>query len=258
MTKYSYDAPVRYGLQQVRLTPTTDHHQSVMNWRIDIEGGRTELTCVDQYQNQCVLIQADAGATEVTLTASGEVDTHSSDGVYGKIYTSAPLWHFTQSTDRTHAGPRVLALSRLITNSAGDLNEVHGLSEKILQSVPYRQEVTDVTTTAEKALEIGGGVCQDHAQIFIATLRCAGIPARYVSGYLMMNDRIDADATHAWAEVHIEGLGWVSFDVSNGVSADERYLRLAIGRDSRDAAPVSGIRLGETQEKMSVSLQVQQ
>ena len=74
----------------------------------------------------------------------------------------------------------------------------------------------------------------------------------------MMDDRIDQDATHAWAEAHIEGLGWVAFDVSNGISADERYLRLATGRDSTDAAPVSGMRLGDTRETMKVTLQVQQ
>lgn len=257
-TQYAYDAPVLYGLQQVRLTPQTDHHQTVLNWSINVKGGTQELTCVDQYQNQCVLIQAQPGATEVTLTASGEVETHSSDGIYGKIYTAAPLWHFLQSTQRTHAGPKVLALSKLITNRSGDLAELHGLSEQILQIVPYRHDATDVTTTAEDALKSGGGVCQDHAQIFIAAVRCAGIPARYVSGYLMMDDRIDQDATHAWAEAHIEGLGWVAFDVSNGISADERYLRLATGRDSTDAAPVSGMRLGDTRETMKVSLQVQQ
>lgn len=257
-TRYAYDAPVRYGLQQVRLAPQTDHHQTVSEWSINVEGGTQELTCLDQYQNHCILIQAETGATEVKITASGEVETHSSDGIYGKAYTAAPLWHFRQSTDRTHAGPKVLALSKSVTNGAGDLSELHSLSEKILQIVPYRHDVTNVTTTAEEALEAGGGVCQDHAQIFIAALRCAGIPVRYVSGYLMLDDRIDQDATHAWAEAHIEGLGWVAFDVSNGISPDERYVRLAVGRDSTDAAPVSGMRLGDTQETMKVSLQVQQ
>jgi len=138
------------------------------------------------------------------------------------------------------------------------LNDLHLLSAAILTAVPYGQAATNVTTTAEEALTLGGGVCQDHAQIFIAAVRHAGIPARYISGYLMMNDRIDQDASHAWAEAHIDGLGWVAFDISNGMCPDERYVRLAMGRDSKDAAPVSGMRLGVGQETMSVSLQVQQ
>ena len=85
-----------------------------------------------------------------------------------------------------------------------------------------------------------------------------GIPARYVSGYLMMNDRVEQDASHAWAEVHLEDIGWIGFDVSNGISPDERYVRVATGLDYREAAPVSGMRFGDAGESLIVSLQVQQ
>lgn len=257
-TVYNYDAPIVYGLQQVRLTPMRDHQQTVLNWNIAIEGGKPALTYADQYNNQCMLVQAVDNATKVSLTVSGEVETHTSDGVYGKIYGVAPLWHFKQHTRRTAPGSRVAKLSKMITNGSGDPGELHALCAKILNDIPYRQAVTNVTTTAEEALALGGGVCQDHAQIFIATLRHAGLPSRYVSGYLMMNDRIDQEATHAWAEAHIDGLGWVAFDVSNGVSPDERYIKLAVGRDSIDASPISGLRTGVARETMSVSLQVQQ
>ncbi|AXI47563.1 transglutaminase [Sulfitobacter sp. SK012] len=257
-TTYSYDAPVAYGLQQVRLTPATNRNQTVHDWSMDIEGGTAELTCEDQYNNHCTLVQAQGGATQISLTVSGEIETHNTDGIYGKIYGAAPLWHFRQSTLRTKAGEGIAALSEIISNRDGDLGELHALSARILEAVPYGQAATDVTTTAEAALTLGGGVCQDHAQIFIAALRHAGVPARYVSGYLMMDDRIDQDATHAWAEAHIEGLGWVAFDVSNCISPDERYIRLAVGRDSIDAAPVSGMRMGDAYEAMTVTLQVQQ
>lgn len=257
-TTYSYDSPVTYGLQQVRLTPKTDSTQTVLDWHMDIEGGTAELMCEDQYQNNCTLIQANDRAIQISLTVSGEVETHNTDGIYGKIYGPAPLWHFKQNTIRTKAGAGIAELANMITNPDGDLSELHALSAQILNAVPYGHAVTDVTTTAEEALNLGGGVCQDHAQIFIAALRHAGVPSRYVSGYLMMDDRIDQDATHAWAEAHIEGLGWVAFDVSNGISPDERYVRLAVGRDSTDAAPVSGMRMGNAQESMSVTLQVQQ
>lgn len=88
--------------------------------------------------------------------------------------------------------------------------------------------------------------------------RLAGIPARYVSGYLMMNDRIEQEATHAWAEAHIEGLGWVGFDISNGISPDPRYVRVATGRDYRDAAPVTGISFGGTEQVLTVDVAVEQ
>ncbi len=72
-----------------------------------------------------------------------------------------------------------------------------------------------------------------------AASRLLGFPARYISGYLMMNDAIDQAASHAWAEAYVPGLGWVAFDASNGISPDERYVRMAVGRDYRDAMPVS-------------------
>ncbi|MEL6453027.1 MAG: transglutaminase family protein, partial [Pseudomonadota bacterium] len=85
-----------------------------------------------------------------------------------------------------------------------------------------------------------------------------GFPARYVSGYLMLDDTQAQDAMHAWAEAHVDGLGWVGFDVSNGISPDDRYIRVATALDYRGAAPISGLRYGSAQEDMTVSLQVQQ
>ena len=74
----------------------------------------------------------------------------------------------------------------------------------------------------------------------------------------MMNDRIDQEASHAWAEAHVEGLGWVGFDISNGISPDERYVRVATGRDYRDAAPVTGISFGTTSTVLEVDVAVEQ
>ena len=119
-------------------------------------------------------------------------------------------------------------------------------------------KVTHSATTAEEAVGHAAGVCQDHAHVFIGAARAHGIPARYVSGYLMMDDRIEQEATHAWAEAHVEGLGWVGFDVSNGISPDPRYVRVATGSDYRDAAPVTGISFGGTaDEVLTVGLTVE-
>ena len=74
----------------------------------------------------------------------------------------------------------------------------------------------------------------------------------------MMDDRIEQEATHAWAEAHVENLGWVGFDVSNGISPDQRYVRVATGRDYRDAAPVTGVSIGSANEDLLVSVAVEQ
>ena len=257
-TKYSYDAPVNYGLQQARLTPVSSTNQTVTNWNIIIDGGASELMFTDQYANLTTLIQADQGTTYVSVTVNGEIETHCSNGVLGEVYDIVPLWHFIQDTPRTSAGKGIQKLAKKLGKANNTLDGLHALSRTIATAVPYGEAATFATTPAEDALKTGGGVCQDHAQIFIAAARYSGIPARYVSGYLMMDDRVNQDASHAWAEAHIDGLGWVGFDVSNGICPDERYVRVAIGRDSRDAAPITGIRLGSASEFMTVSLQIQQ
>ena len=135
---------------------------------------------------------------------------------------------------------------------------MHGLSHNIGALVSYQTGQTTAISTAEQAIGSGAGVCQDHAHIFISIARQAGLPARYVSGYLMMNDRIDQDATHAWAEVYLENLGWTGFDVSNQISPDARYVRVATGLDYSSAAPISGLTQGGSGESIKVDIHVQQ
>lgn len=257
-THYRYDQPVDYALQRVHLRPLSSNIQHVNSWKLDIDGGRIEASYLDHYGNHSDLISIDSGVQTLAITATGSVTTHDTSGIVGKTYGRAPLWHFLQSTPLTVAGPKIRALSEIIARSDDKLTGLHSLSAAILEATPYKLGETDTNSKAEDVIGIGSGVCQDHAHIFSAAARSAGIPARYVSGYLMINDQIDQDASHAWAEVHLDELGWVGFDVSNGVAPDDKYVRLAVGRDARDAAPIKGMRLGNSDETMIVSLQVQQ
>ena len=104
-----------------------------------------------------------------------------------------------------------------------------------------------------RASAVGDG----QAELFIAAARLLGFPARYVSGYLLVDGAAEKAARHAWAEAHVDRLGWVGFDVANLMSPDANYVRVATGRDHRDAMPVSGIRLGQADERLAVSITVQ-
>lgn len=258
VTEYIYETPVEFALQRVKLRPLDSPVQMVVDWNVEIGGGKLETSYKDHYANHVDLVSAERGTQKLSITASGKVETRDSAGVFGKVYGRAPLWLFAQNTPLTRSGPQVKALAKTLSSARDTLDGLHRLSAQVLEKVPYALGHTDSTTDAETAIEIGKGVCQDHANIFISAARSAGLPARYVSGYLMMNDRVDQDASHAWAEVHLKDLGWVGFDVSNGVSPDERYVRIAVGRDAHDAAPIYGLRGGAGDESLIVSLQVQQ
>ena len=161
----------------------------------------------------------------------------------------SPVWHpFTQ-----HGLLRDVPAS----DTRKPLDFLHALSALIRERVAYEAGRTHSATTAEEAIGQAAGVCQDHAHIFIGAARASGVPARYVSGYLLMDDRIEQEATHAWAEAHVEGLGWVGFDVSNGISPDPRYVRVATGSDYRDAAPITGISIGASEQVLTVGVAVE-
>lgn len=257
-TRYIYDQPVDYALQKIRLRPQSSVMQQVVQWQIQMVGGKVEASYCDHHGNHTDLVSTTADVQSLVISAQGQITTNDTAGILGQVYGRAPLWYFARPTGLTEPGDGIKELAEIAIGAKESLDGLHALSAAILDAAPYQIGETGSDTTAEGALKIGKGVCQDHANIFISAARVAGFPARYVSGYLMMDDQVDQDASHAWAEVHVDALGWVGFDVSNGMSPDERYVRLAIGCDSADAAPISGFRIGSADESMIVSLQVQQ
>jgi transglutaminase-like putative cysteine protease len=259
-TRYVYQRPLTYGLQEARLCPRTEPGQTVLNWSMRLEGGREELTFDDQHMNRAMLISFEGDGHEIVVTSEGEVETVDLSGMMGRHRGFAPLWLFERQTDLTRAGAQTRRLIRgLMQDETDPVARLHALSMRIIEAIQYRAGGTDAGTTAERALEQGFGVCQDHAHVFISAARAMGVPARYVSGYLLMDDRVQQDASHAWAEAHVEGLGWVGFDVSNGISPDDRYVKLATGLDYSEAAPIRGLRFGDHgEESLAVDIQVQQ
>ncbi|MCT4557150.1 MAG: transglutaminase family protein [Pelagimonas sp.] len=256
-TRYAFETPVSYGLQQLRKTPKTGHQQWVLNWATRIECGRKEVQFEDHHHNIVELISFDRDTTEMTVTSEGEVEIKENHGIIGRHTGPAPLWFYQRQTPRTQAGSRIKALVRDVATD-GDLDRLHALMGAVRQAVRYEVGASHPEWTAEDALKNGAGVCQDHAHVFLSAARHMGFAARYVSGYLMLDGTVDQDAMHAWVETHIDGLGWVGFDPANGISPDTRYVRVATGLDYEGAAPVTGTRIGGAGEALDVQIKVAQ
>lgn len=258
-TTYRYGQPVSYALQKLRLTPKSRVNHDVVSWETIITGGTKQAVYDDHHANLTELVSFEPGLSEFTVQSKGVVVTTDSHGIIGEHKGFVPLWLFKRSTELTKAGNGVKhMLKGFNIDPDNQLTSLHELSKLVLDNVAYEVGTTQVNSSAEDALKTGAGVCQDHAHVFIAAARHLGYPARYVSGYLMMNEVVIQDATHAWAEAHVEGLGWVGFDISNGISPDERYVRVATGLDYTEAAPIVGLMRGGGHEELLVSLQVQQ
>ncbi|NVD39552.1 transglutaminase family protein [Ensifer sp. HO-A22] len=256
-TEYHYDEPVQYALQRLRLTPTTGVGQTVLGWQTLVDGAVMEVSYDDHFGNRVHLVSVDGDREAIHITASGEVHTEDRAGVFGPHQSYVPLWLYARETPLTKAGKLIRDLAKSAEGET-DLARMHALMAMIHEAVAYKAGETHAETSAEDALEAGRGVCQDHAHIMISAARSLDMPARYISGYLMMEGQTAQTASHAWAEVHLPGLGWVGFDAANKICPDDRYVRIASGLCYRDAAPISGLIHGEANETLKVSVTVEQ
>ncbi|HWY60469.1 MAG TPA: transglutaminase family protein [Rhizomicrobium sp.] len=136
------------------------------------------------------------------------------------------------------------------------------LMKRIHEDFRYDTSVTDATTPVDRVFEIRAGVCQDLAHVGIAAMRSLGLPARYVSGYLLtqpppgMPRMLGADASHAWFSVWAPPLGWIDLDPTNNVPVGEGHVTIAYGRDYGDVSPLNGIILGGNDHVIEVGVDV--
>lgn len=256
-TRYAYSEQVNYTIQQLRLTPPSGFGQHVKRWDIKVSG---ELHAVeDAYGNTTHTLVVDKPHSEITIIASGEVETGLAIPKHeAGVAHALPLPIYLRDTLLTASDVSIRAFAMQFKTSQANQNRaLDDMMHALLQRVSYIKGVTQVTTSAIEAFQLGQGVCQDHAHIFIACCRSIGLPARYVSGYLFTEDG-SLMQTHAWADVWLQDEGWQSFDVSNGCRTYSVHIRLACGLDYRTASPVSGMRSGGGVEGMATSVVVNQ
>jgi transglutaminase-like putative cysteine protease len=256
-TTYRYAEPALRLIQAFRLWPTPASSQLVRQWRVGVAGKRLQPSGMDGFGNLVATHAFDDPVDTVVIEVEGIVETRDVQGVHGDEGEWLPPELYLNPTPLTEPDDAIAALAQdLSLDPENPVSALHALSARILSRVAYQPDRTDSGTTAAQALAQKAGVCQDHAHLMAACARLMGHPARYVSGYLCAGVAGQDAASHAWAEVFIDGLGWVGFDPSNGISPDPHYVRIAIGRDYTDAAPVRGIRQGGIAETLEVSVSV--
>jgi transglutaminase-like putative cysteine protease len=160
---------------------------------------------------------------------------------------------FLQPTTATLCNDEMIAFAEYYLPQKSWAN-FQKLAEALLQYMPYITASTTVTHTAIASFSAQQGVCQDHSHVLIAMAKALGIPARYVSGYLYVNNQSHL-ASHAWTEVYLEGR-WHMIDVSNQLFSPQSHVYVAVGRDYWDVAPVRGIREKGGAETMYSIVQV--
>lgn len=251
-TQYEYSAPLRYSLQSLRLTPQPSAHQTVLHWAVDVPG--TLYAERDGYGNAAHTWSHAKRLWRGAIRAGGVVETHCSPWLVDEPGLPPP-WVYLRPTGLTPAHPSLHAIGASLAQGV-DERSLLSLADTVCDRVAYRSGATSVATTACEALQLGAGVCQDQAHVFIAACRSRRVPARYVSGYFYAPSAL---ASHAWVDVcvDLDKRRWLSVDVTHRCLMDERHVRLAVGPDYAACLPIRGIRHGGGNEAMRVSVAIQ-
>jgi transglutaminase-like putative cysteine protease len=257
LTHYSYMESVSYTIQSLRLTPASFDGQRVIDWHVRVKGAGAPLQFKDGFGNTVHLMTINARHEALEIEARGTVETQDRSGLVAGLANATPPRVFLKETAQTRPDAAIRQLAAGIAGTS-TLDKLHALAGAVRDRVDYVAGVTGAHTGAAEALADGKGVCQDHAHVFIAAARTLGVPARYVTGYLVLEGQNPAEAHHAWAEAWVEALGWVGFDVANRICPTGRYVRLAAGLDAGYAAPVIGSRRGGSAETLAVRVEVEQ
>lgn len=257
-TRYDYETSVRSSIQRLHLTPSSFATQKIVAWAVEAPGMDKALVYKDGFGNLVHLITSQGPHDHVTVVAQGVVETQDAAGVVRGLSCPTPDNVFLRQTAATEPSPALCELARAAAAKyPKQLDMLHDIMGQIHARIAYEIGVTHVHTTAAEALEDGKGVCQDHAHAILSVARFLGLPARYVTGYLVTDGANPATASHAWAEALVPNLGWVGFDAANGTCPTADYVRVATGLDAQGVVPVRGSRRGGQAENMTVSVMVQ-
>lgn len=255
---YRYEGTVLSAVQLMRVTPRSNDAQFVRQWRVSVDANARLDRGEDAYGNITHMIYVDGPFENLSILVEGEVDTIDTKGIVSGGLERVPQGFFLRETALTAPTTEIGALAHsALRGEGGDLlAALHRINTDLHRIMSFKPGETAADTTAAQAFKAKSGVCQDFAHIFIAAARSAGVPARYVSGYYLRTDSIAQEAGHAWAEAHLPTIGWVAFDPAHGICATEQHVRVAIGADALEAAPIRGARTGGSSEALTVSIQV--
>ena len=270
-THHAYAAPVRDSFNEARLEPVESDQQTRQSFLLKVLPS-TRLSHFHDFYRNCVhVIDLTAPHQELTVEATSVVITRDLPPL-AEDATPAPVtalpacerlgecYDFLQPSTYVSSTPEAWRLALDLGAGHTDVWQiVLAIMRHLGSEFRYLPAVTHVHTTMEEALRLRQGVCQDFAQVMIGLCRALKIPARYVSGYLYNGpaDQLKGtQATHAWVDVYLPGIGWRGVDPTNQQTVNQRYVKVAIGRDYADVSPLRGSYRGTASRKLSVEVLV--
>ncbi len=281
-TAYTYDLPVTSSYGRACLRPRPQHSQTLLEHTLTIDpvpqvtdetrdlfGNFTHYLEIHTEHERFEVVKEsvlDVQWPEVDLDA---LDEHTVGGAAAVLRQDAsldPMEHalYTLPSAHVQLSEEVRRFAETAIPAGRPLGEaIASLYHQIYTDFTYTKGATTVNSTLPELLTTKAGVCQDFAHLAVACFRAAGLPARYVSGYIETTPPsgrpklAGSGATHAWVSVFTPGAGWVDLDPTNDHLADSRYIVTAWGRDFRDVSPLRGVIFTDaTKSSLSVGVEV--
>jgi len=271
-TKVLYTGPVRTSFNEARMTPLTLPTQTTLESRVSVGHGVPVWTYNDYWGTYVSVFDLTDPHDDLEIRAVSTVETepfarlppadgrpgwsellrHSRDGRLLEFLLPTPL---TTVTDEVAQA----AMADVAIGAISPDETAAAISARVHDHVTYLPGATGVRTNAQEAWDKGQGVCQDMAQIAVSLMRAAGLPARYVSGYLHPDPKARPGSTsvgqsHAWVEYWVGS--WTALDPTSGAPVAERHVAVARGRDYADVPPLKGIYHGPPDSDMQVTVEV--
>jgi len=278
-TEFRYDGPVSESYNEVRLRPVHDETQSCLSFRLVTTPASRGTSYRDIFGNWVHQFNILPEHRQLKIEAESVVLAHDAPAL---IYSDMKLSELDGPREEleeefldflvpTGYVPHLTQLDELIEaasrSSDGTISGyVQAASDLIHERFEYVKGATHVNSSIADSLSVGAGVCQDFAHLLLGVVRKRGLPARYVSGYLVpegaaspdakLQEVIGGYASHAWAEVYLPGSGWMGLDPTLGKPLGLQHVRVAYGRDYGDVAPVRGVYKGHAGQRLSVDVRV--
>jgi transglutaminase-like putative cysteine protease len=271
-TTFTYAGPAHDSFNEVRLRPVDNETQACRQFTLRLEPEAPRREYIDFHGNTVHYFDIVAAHRALVVEAESEIETVPDADrapVPAAPFIPAsppPEWEmqaeFYSDSPYVPLAPELLRESQaVLADGCTDVwNDVRRLGQHVHRTLAYRPNVTGVSTLATDALKLRAGVCQDFAHVMLGLCRTQGIPARYVSGYFLIeNPRPgEIEASHAWVEAFIPGYGWAAYDPTHDRPANERYIKVAVGKDYTDIRPVSGTYRGAPTRDLRVEVTVRE
>lgn len=272
LTRFVYTAPISESIMELRMQPLELERQRCLRFNVTTSERARMFAYRDHYGNAVHYFTLPGHHARLDVSVESAVDVVTPPALPEQ--TAADGWAaidacatseesewlrpgpFTTRTTALDAFARSINLDR----SADPVTTARRLAQVLCSQFAYAPRATRVDSPIDEALEARAGVCQDFSHIMLALLRSLGIPCRYVSGYIApresAKDRSSENATHAWVDVFLPGVGWTGVDPTNNTMAGDRHIAVAVGRDYSDVPPTRGVFKGGAGSELSVAVSV--